>query len=138
MSRLSRQCGILNISQPYRPPRPVTGIALLFYFLYYLDFFTIRDDGQRPKSQQSEVSSFSFNIVCLMTSFPPPFWPNPSSRTMLTQTLKQMSIRKCFCRAECGRRVKLTTSSSSLSRLPRQCWILNIAQLHRPPGLLQG
>jgi hypothetical protein len=30
VSRLSRQCGILNISQPYRPPRPFTGIALLY------------------------------------------------------------------------------------------------------------
>jgi hypothetical protein len=32
VSRLSRQCGVLNISQPYRPPRPAKGIALLFYF----------------------------------------------------------------------------------------------------------
>jgi hypothetical protein len=30
VSRLSRQFGILNISQPYRPPRSVTGIALLY------------------------------------------------------------------------------------------------------------
>jgi hypothetical protein len=30
VSRLSRQCGILNNSQSYRPPRPVTGIALLY------------------------------------------------------------------------------------------------------------
>jgi hypothetical protein len=29
--RLSRQCGILNISQPYRPPRPVMATALLFF-----------------------------------------------------------------------------------------------------------
>jgi hypothetical protein len=30
VSRLPRRCEIRNISQPYGPPRPVTGIALLY------------------------------------------------------------------------------------------------------------
>jgi hypothetical protein len=30
VSRLYRQCGILNISQPYKPPRPVTEVV---YFM---------------------------------------------------------------------------------------------------------
>jgi hypothetical protein len=33
VSRMSRQCGILNISQPYRTPQPVKGIA--FFFLLF-------------------------------------------------------------------------------------------------------
>jgi hypothetical protein len=36
VSGLPRQCGILNISQFCRPPRPVTGIALLFTF--YIEY----------------------------------------------------------------------------------------------------
>jgi hypothetical protein len=35
---LSRQCGILNIPQPYRPPRSVTGIALLILRFIGLSF----------------------------------------------------------------------------------------------------
>jgi hypothetical protein len=35
VSRLSRQCGILNILQPYRPPWPVTGIAFFFFYFFY-------------------------------------------------------------------------------------------------------
>jgi hypothetical protein len=44
-SRLSRQCGILNISQPYRSPRPVTGIALLIFK------YTTRNLSPVPQSE---------------------------------------------------------------------------------------
>jgi hypothetical protein len=42
VSRLYRQCGILNISQPYRSPRPVMGILIYSLHIYpHGDSFTL-------------------------------------------------------------------------------------------------
>jgi hypothetical protein len=56
VSRLSRQCRIFNISQRYKPPRPITVIAL-----FYFTFIQIRQG--RPLSR-----SFQFISVILCAS----------------------------------------------------------------------
>jgi hypothetical protein len=43
VSRLSRKCGSLDTSQPHGTRRPVTGIALPFFFNHHLIYFGGRD-----------------------------------------------------------------------------------------------
>jgi hypothetical protein len=64
LSRLSRQCGILNISQHYRTPRPVAGIALLFYCIVYFIGPPLWSNGQSSclQIQRPEFDSRRYQI----------------------------------------------------------------------------
>jgi hypothetical protein len=53
MSRLSRQCRILNISQPYRPPWAVMVRAFLFLYIYIYMTSIVRS-----RTQATELVSY--------------------------------------------------------------------------------
>jgi hypothetical protein len=70
------------------------------------------------------IEFFSIDLILLATLGPG-----------FTQPLTEMNTRsrKCFWGVERGWCIGLTTLSPSVSWLSRQCGILNISQLYRPP-----
>jgi hypothetical protein len=64
--------------------------------------------------------------------------PNPSCRTRPDTEISTRDRKKCFCIEERGRRVRVTTSRPSVSRLSTQCGILNISHPYRVPRPVTG
>jgi hypothetical protein len=73
VSRLSRQCGIFNIVQPYRPPRSVTGIALLFFYIPLLthsNYLSYPPHPPGPNSSSNSCQRVQITKLLMQLSLP--------------------------------------------------------------------
>jgi hypothetical protein len=61
VSRLSRKCRSLDVSQPYGPPQPVTGLALLYFTIQPTHFIFITDQRHNIRICNRNSPGWAFN-----------------------------------------------------------------------------
>jgi hypothetical protein len=67
VSKLSRKCGSLDVSQPYGPPRPVTGTALRLPFFALISF--LKKESKLKWNQEKNSNLYTQWQECIQKTY---------------------------------------------------------------------
>jgi hypothetical protein len=134
MSWLSRQCGIFNISQPYSPPRPVTGITIITITPWPESASELYRSSDRRMSAKlvptfADRSCYGYSVTFSLLA------------TASIQGLGPIEVicprfkRPC-CKADTLHLMQWLSVLGTLSSLPHT--LLNKAPLPKGPGSISG
>jgi hypothetical protein len=113
----SRQCGILNISQPHRPLRPFTGIALLLLFYFTKAYIRNGETARRISKDVTQSGVMYSSTQAMHTAY-----DITSKSTRISRTLTLCENSRHF---EINRK-EVNPSCAGMKRIPRTIYPTHI------------